>query len=259
MDSNNTKNTAPNWAFICAAGMGSRMRPLTDTMPKPLVEINGRPIIDYTIDHLMAAGITDIVLNTHYLPEKLENWAQKRAACTPPLRLTLYHEETLLDTGGALQNILTKDKRTSPFYMINGDALWENASNSNSLKQMSDKWQSTECDLLLLLQDTDDMILTHGNGDYTLVKDNTPKRTKDSSGHYMFTGMRIATPQILKYAPKADIFSFLACMDGAETAGRLTALIHSGIWHHISTVDDVDSVSAHLKNAAKLIPEKQAI
>jgi MurNAc alpha-1-phosphate uridylyltransferase len=255
------KYTRPDWAFICAAGFGERMRPLTDSVPKPLVEINGRPLLDYTIDHLMRAGITDIVLNTHYLHKTLQNWAMDKTAAIASLTLTLYHEETLLDTGGGLQHVLEQEKRTAPFFMINGDAFWENSANGDTLSQMMEQWAAEQAQLQLLLQEKSSMKLTQASGDYHILKDGQkPKRAKDKDGDYMFAGVRIAHPDIIKYAPETkDIFSFLCCMDGAESEGLLSAHIHQGAWHHISTPQDVKAVSAHLENAANLALERQAV
>jgi MurNAc alpha-1-phosphate uridylyltransferase len=236
------------------------MRPLTNELPKPLVKINGRPLLDYTIAHLMNAGISKVVLNTHYHHEKLQNWALEKVASTPPLSLTLHHEETLLDTGGGLKNVIEKDKYRSPFFMINGDAFWENSAEGQTLAQMAAEWIEGRSPLQLLLQDKNSMQLTQGSGDYWLDENGKPHRAKDKDGDYMFAGLRITRPDILEYAPQdKEIFSFLACMDGAEEAGTLSAHIHKGAWHHISTPEDVQTLNTHLQNAANIEAERCAV
>jgi len=255
-------NQAPSWAFIAAAGMGNRMRPLTDHLPKPLIVVRGQSLLDHIVDRLLAAGITDIVLNTHYHSAQIEEWAQNRAACTPPLKITLFHEPELLDTGGGIENVLTQDQRTTPFYMINGDAFWVDDAVEPSLKSLSQHWQNSSDILCLLLEPTAQMKLTTAVGDYNIKAPDRAERCADQTGDYMFTGLRIVHPDILHYKPASDTapkYSFLALMDAAEKNGRLGAHIHKGRWHHLSTPADVASVNQatmntsenSIKNAAK--------
>jgi NDP-sugar pyrophosphorylase family protein len=240
----------PDWAFICTAGLGTRMMPLTKNVPKPLVMLHNQTLLDHIIDHLLTAGITDIVLNSHYLAHALEEWAKRRAALTPALNLTIYHEEELLDTGGGLARILREEPdRQTPFFMINGDAFWVNESDKNqTLDQMIDQWQSEDASLLLLLEHVDNMLLTGGVGDYALLDYGKPQRQADRSGAYMFAGVRIVAPKFIRSSGfyGDHIYSFLKHMDEAEAANRLSGHIHHGQWHHISTPQDVETVKNSL-------------
>lgn len=229
-------NRAPDWAFIAAAGLGQRMKPLTDTCPKPLIKVAGQSLLDHIVDHLQAAGIQDIVLNTHYLPQQIEQWAEQRAANSPNLRLTLYYEPELLDTGGGVLRVIREEKRQSPFYMINGDAFWINAENmgQNDRQGVGTQWANTRqnmgrntkqspksaqkpCDLrktlgalaqnwcshnnelLLLLEPTRQMTLTTPIGDYHIdEKTERPVRSPNRTGDYMFTGLRICDPALFQ-------------------------------------------------------------
>lgn len=243
-------NDAPEWAFICAAGLGKRMRDLTQNCPKPLITINNRTLLDYIVDHLLDVGITDIVLNTHYLHDQIEEWANNRTAQTPALKLTLYYEEELLDTGGGIASVLaqTPERQDKSFFMINGDAFWLNHSAQHkTLDQMITQWVDGDAQLLLLLEDVKKMVLTQGIGDYNIV-DGQPKRSKDKSGPYMFTGVRIVHPTLLQPL-NIRPHSFLNYMDLAENQGSLEGFIDRGEWHHISTPEDVQTVNDNITKA----------
>ena len=234
----------PDKAFILAAGMGTRLRPHTDTMPKPMVPVAGRPIIDYTLDKLAAIGVQEAVVNLHYLPHVLKNHLSGR---TSP-KITLSEEEILLNTGGGVKKCLNFFEN-APFYMINGDALWENGP-KDALLSLSEAFDARTSDLILLLQPVERMALTHGVGDYDVIgKDAVRNRKKQ--GRFMFTGIRIVHPRLFAYPQTTpEIFSFLALMDEAEKRGRLSYIIHEGDWHHISTPDDLAAVDRVFRSRA---------
>lgn len=235
----------PAWAFIAAAGMGSRMRPLTDTRPKPMIEVCGVPILKHIFDHLQAAGITDIVLNTHHKHEVIEDWIASGGAGSG-LDITLIHEPDLLDTGGGVQNAVTQLGRgDAPIVMINGDAFWVDAASERTLDAMMAQWDGDTMDMLLLLQPVGRMALTEGRGDYRMDAQGRPQRLADRSGDLMFAGVRIFHPRILKDRAPGK-YSFLELMDAVEKDGRLAGTVHKGDWHHLSTPQDVTSVNAAL-------------
>ncbi|NCT40101.1 MAG: nucleotidyltransferase family protein [Alphaproteobacteria bacterium] len=238
----NTAKT-PNKAFILAAGLGSRLRPYTNNTPKPLVTVNNKTLLDRTLDHLHVAGINEIALNTHYLPDQINACISAR----PEFKSHTTFEENLLDTGGGIKNML--QHFDDAFYVLSGDGLWDNAQNpaqQNTLNAMRDTWDDETMDILILLQPVASMTLTHGVGDYTLSENGLPIRSLDKSGEYMFTSMRINHPRIFDDAPD-DAFSYLTLMDKAEAEGRLHAIIHHGEWHHISTPKDLEAVDAAYK------------
>lgn len=237
MSTTEKKLYRPDHAFILAAGKGTRLRPHTDNCPKPLVAVNGRPILDYTLDKLQKSNVSNVTINLNYLGDRIKNHLSNR---TEP-QITFSVETDLLDTGGGVKKALhTMDNQ--PFYLINGDALWTENKGNNTLNELSEAWNPDEMDILLLLQPIDTMNLTHGVGDYDLLPDGQAVRSIDKTGAYMFTGIRITSSDIFENTPNGS-FSFRDIMDAAQTKGRLHGLIHDGEWHHISTPEDLKRVS----------------
>ncbi len=227
-------------AFILAAGKGTRLRPYTQTCPKPMTEIGGRPILDHTLDHLTRAGVSRVAMNLHHLGEQIEAAYKDR----PNPEILFSREPELLETGAGVKNALHLMK-DAPFYLINGDALWTDPPEETAppaLQRLSDAWQPDHMDILLLLQPLDRMTLTKGAGDYRMKPDGSrTRRCRRKRGDYMFTGIRIVHPRIFKDTPQ-EPFSFLELMDRAEKSGRLHAIPHLGQWHHISTPEDLENV-----------------
>ena len=225
---------APDKAFILAAGLGTRLRPYTDNTPKPLVKVNGKTLLDRTLDHLSQSNITNVTLNTHYLANQINNCLNAR----PEFQSHITFEEELLDTGGGIKNTL--QNFDDAFYVLSGDGLWSNGQN-NTLQIMADTWNEEIMDILILLQPVSTMSLTKGIGDYHINDGGMPIRAADKSGDYMFTSMRINHPRIFENTPDGA-FSYLDLMDKAQNEGRLHAIIHQGDWHHISTPEDLEAV-----------------
>jgi MurNAc alpha-1-phosphate uridylyltransferase len=235
----------PDRAFILAAGMGKRLRPYTDTVPKPMVEVGGRPIIDRTIDRLADAGVQYITVNTHYMADMIENHLRKRT----DVEIVFSREETLLDTGGGVKKALPS-MGGEPFYVIAGDAVWTDGPSGNALVRLADAWNPAAMDIITLMQPLSGMILTDGVGDFDLAPDGRTLRRPDKSGAYMWTNIRINSPAVFDNTPDGA-FSFLQLMDRTEAAGRFYALSHDGQWHHISTAVELDRVNAHLDEQKK--------
>ncbi|HEY8192152.1 MAG TPA: nucleotidyltransferase family protein [Alphaproteobacteria bacterium] len=230
----------PDRAFILAAGMGKRLRPYTDSVPKPMVEVGGRPIIDRTIDRLIGMGVTHITVNTHYMADIIEEHLSRR----DDVEITFSREETLLDTGGGIKKALHA-MGGKPFYVIAGDAVWTDGPSGDSLLRLAKAWNPQTMDILTLMQPLSGMTLTDGVGDYDLTPDGRTIRRPDKSGAYMWTNIRINSPAVFDDTPDG-VFSFLQVMDRAEAAGRFHALEHDGQWHHISTAAELERVNAHL-------------
>lgn len=217
-------------AFILAAGLGSRMRPLTGDRPKPMVMVRGRPIIDYAIDSLRACGIKTIAANTHY----------KTSVINPHLKaqgIMIADEPALLDTGGGIKNALTMFDASKPLLVLSGDSILVG---NTGITDLMAAW-TDESDIALLLQPLKTMVLTPGVGDYN-IKDGKPVRSLERAGDYMWTSARILHPRIFKDTPD-DAFSFLPLMDDAEKSGKLSATVHNGVWHHLTTPEDVERVN----------------
>lgn len=227
----------PNRAFILAAGMGSRLRPYTDTMPKPLVPVREQSIIDHTLDKLLQIGVQDVTVNIHYMADMMQAHLSRRVAP----RMTFSPETTLLDTGGGIRKALYT-MGGQPFFCFSGDTLWEDGPGGNTLLRMAQAWDDDTMDLLLLLQPVDQMILTHGSHDYDIDPTGKPVRSRDKTGRFFWPSIRIIHPRLFDNTPEGP-FSFLQLMDRAEQAGRLGVLQHDGVCHHITTPDDLDRVN----------------
>lgn len=233
MSGKSKSNAAPEKAFILAAGLGTRMRPLTDTTPKPLAVVGGQTLLERTLEQLEGVGVSEVVINTHHLPHKITETLKNRK--TPKLHFS--QEDVLLDTGGGIKNTL-QHFGDNPFYVLSGDGLFT----GNALQNLATAWDPDKMDILILLQPLSSFQLTKGAGDYDLLPDGRIKRSLDKTGQYMFTSIRINHPRIFDGTSDAA-FSYLTLMDKAEKEGRLYGLVHDAEWHHLSTMQDLDAVN----------------
>lgn len=226
----------PEKAFILAAGFGKRLRPYTDELPKPMVKIHGQTMIDQALDKLGNVGVKQCVVNTHYKAEILHEHLSARQ--NPEIILS--HEPEILDTGGGIKAAMKHFD--APFFVLSGDSVWEDTPGQNTLQTLARHWNPEKMDILILLQPVQSMSLKHGVGDYDLDADGRAVRSADKTGAYMFTSIRINAAQIFETAPEQP-FSYLELLDRAEKAGRLYGLVHEGMWHHISTPEDLEAVN----------------
>lgn len=243
--------TVSNKAMVLAAGFGTRLQPYTLTMPKPLVSVGDKPMLDHILDHLVTHGVTQVTINTHYLAKQIHRYITTRS--TPDILIS--HEPEILETGGGIKKALHHFNNT-PFYVISGDSVWLNAPHSKTaLQTLDNAWNADIMDILILLQPVQTMHLTKGNGDYNILPDGRAVRSLDKTGTHMFTSIRINHPRIFDNTPNAP-FSYLQCLDRAEEQGRLYAATFAGEWHHISTPEDLKAVESHLlANPAALPPQ----
>lgn len=226
----------PDTAFILAAGLGTRLRPYTDTLPKPMVPVAGKPVIDHIIDKLISAGVSKIIVNTHHKGDVLKSHLSQRQ----DVQIIFSEEEQLLDTGGGVKKALP-DIGNKPFYVINGDAFWTDSHNQNAFENLANSWNEGECDMVLLLEPADRMKLTKPVGDYNILENNQAVRSMDQTGKYMFAGVRLCHPRIFDGIADTK-FSFLKLMDEADKNNRLLGCVHEGLWHHISTPEELHAV-----------------
>ena len=238
-------------AFILAAGMGRRLRPYTDKIPKPMVSVAGKPMIDHILDKLVRAGVTNATINLHYMGDIIREHLSTRN----DIKITFSKETDLLETGGGLKKGLHTMPEDKPFYIINGDAFWTNDPETNIFSALSQTWDDKKMDLLLAFQPINKMILTKGAGDYIINKEGQAIRDIDHNGDMMFAGIRICHPRLFKNAPDGA-FSFLHLMDEAEANKRLYAIEFQGDWHHISTPGDLDRVNDAISNTQ---PDKEIV
>lgn len=224
-------------AFVLAAGKGLRMRPLTDDRPKPLIEVDGRAMLDRALDDLAAAGVTEVVVNTHYLGDKIEEHLKNRK----DMAISISREEELLDTGGGVRRVLDFFG-DQPFYVLNADVVWTNGP-VNALTRLAQAWDENKMDALLLLCPKDKANDPDLKGDFALDADG---RLTSGGRDMVFAGPRIVTPRLFDGAPDGA-FSFTDLFRKAEKAGRLYGLVHDARWFHVGTPAMLRETNAALK------------
>lgn len=233
----------PRTAMIFAAGLGLRMRPLTDKTPKPLLPVAGRPVLDHILDRVATAGVDTAVVNTHHLAAQVEAFCEGRT--TP--RIVISRETELLETGGGVAKALPL-LGTGPFYVINGDVLWMNGTR-DALVRMADAWRDEDMDALLLLTPVVGSGDYRGAGDYFLDQvGRMRRRISREVAPFVFTGVQILHPRLFD-AELPRRFSLNLLYDRAEEAGRLFGLVHDGEWYHMGTPVSLARVDAELTGA----------
>lgn len=218
-------------AMVLCAGLGQRMRPLTATTPKPLLTVGGRCLIDHILDRLVEAGIGEVVVNTHYLAERLHT----HLALWQVPRVVISHEPALLETGGGVKQALPM-LGDRPFFLINGDSFWLNGPRP-ALANLAAAWEPERMDGLMLLQATARALGYDGRGDVELDQDGLVHwRGEGRSSAFVFAGVMILKPQALAGMPDGP-FSMRLVYERLIEAGRLCGVNHDGEWFHIGTPD----------------------
>ncbi len=235
----------PRSAMVLAAGLGTRMRPLTDRKPKPLIEVAGKALIDRVLDRLSDAGVETAVVNIHYLPELMRAHLAKRA--TP--RIVISDESRhLLGTGGGVVKVLG-ELGGAPFFHVNSDTIWLDRAKPN-LARLADAFDPAAMDALLLLAPATGSIGYDGRGDYAMAPDGRlARRTAGDAVPFVYAGAAILAPALFAGAPAGD-FALTALFDRAAQAGRLHGLALDGLWMHIGTPEAVRAAEAAIKAGA---------
>ncbi len=228
---------APRTAMYLAAGLGERMRPLTNDRPKPLVALAGRPMIDYALDRLRDAGVMRVVVNLHYLGGMLR--AHLRDCRQPEI---VFSDESglLLGAGGGVVKALPL-LGDDPFFVHNCDSFWLDGPGGNILHKMSQMFDAARMDALLLLAPLDAATGFDGPGDYFMAGDGALRRNraKTDDADFAYCGVQIADPRLFAGAPQGA-FSTVELWDRAETAGRLFGMALDARWFHVGTPDALD-------------------
>ncbi len=218
-------------AMVLAAGLGARMRPLTETLPKPLVRVHGRTLLDRMIDRLAEAGVERVVVNTHHLAGQVEDHVKGRAS---PV-IAISREPELLETGGGVKKALDL-LGGEPFMVANSDALILNGP-FPSLPVMTRVWDAEKMDALLLLHDTVRAIGYDGRGDFMAEADGRLSRRPELElAPWIFAGVQILKPALFKDTPDGS-FSLNMIYDKALEHGRLYGTVHDGEWFHVGAED----------------------
>jgi MurNAc alpha-1-phosphate uridylyltransferase len=216
--------------MVLAAGLGTRMRPLTDTKPKPLVEVGGKTLLDHTLDRLAAAGVERAVVNVHYLADQIERHVAGR---TRPRIVISDERGALLGTGGGVVKALPT-LGNDPFFHLNSDSIWIEGTTPN-LDRMAQAFDRSTMDALLLLAPTAESVGYSGRGDFTMAPDGRlTRRNERDLAPFVFAGVAILSPSMFAGAPSGE-FSLTTLFDRAAEAGRLHGLRLEGLWMHVGT------------------------
>jgi MurNAc alpha-1-phosphate uridylyltransferase len=230
----------PAHAMVLAAGKGLRLRPITLSRPKPLVEVSGRTMLDGVLDRLAAAGVAEAVVNTHHLGHMIEDHLQGR---TSP-RIRISREETLLETGGGVKKALPL-LGADPFFVINGDVVWRDGK-VPALQRLAETFDPAAMDALLLVHSTASAVGYEGPGDFVMDQLGRLRRRKEGEVvPFLFAGLQILLPSLFAGTPDGP-FSLNLLYNRALDAGRLYGLRHDGTWYHVGTPEDLERVEAAL-------------
>lgn len=229
----------PTHAMVLAAGLGKRMRPITDRIPKPLVEIAGKSMLDHALDRLAEAGVARAVVNVHHLAAQIEAHVATRA--TPAI--TISDERTeLLETGGGLTKALPY-LGTQPFFHLNSDSLWIEGAQP-ALEQMIGAWRPDVMDMSLLLADRSRTLGYDGAGDFDLMSDGRlSRRRPEANAPYVFAGVAIIKPELFADAPQGP-WSLNRLFDQLIAQGRLHGAVLAGEWLHVGTPEAIAPANA---------------
>jgi len=234
----------PKTAMVMAAGLGKRMRPLTATRPKPLIEVAGKPLLDHVLDRLRAAGVEKAVINVHYLPDAVEAHVARQA---DGLDIVISDErDELLETGGGLVRagpMIDAD----PFLSVNSDNLWIDGP-ADALKLLASHWDGDKMDALLLLVPQARAANHRGQGDFHMDRQGRLKRRRPSHvAPFVFTGVQMLSKRLLRDAPSGP-FSTNVLWDRAIAEGRCFGAVHQGLWFDVGTPQAIRATEAALKN-----------
>ena len=229
-------------AMVLAAGYGQRMRPLTLTRPKPLVEVAGKALIDYGFDRLRAAGVTRAVVNVHYLADQIETWASRQQS--PAITISDERPE-ILDTGGGVAKALPL-LGEKPFFVLNSDSFWVDEGEA-ALDRLRAAWDESRMDCLLLLSPLERTVGYDGTGDFTRAQDGRLKRRAAGEGTPLaYIGGYLVSPRLFEGAPQGK-FSMNLLWDRAIASGRLFGLEHTGRWLHVGTPEAIPLAESALR------------
>ncbi len=228
--------------MVLAAGLGTRMRPLTDALPKPLVKVAGRALIDHVLDRLADARVERAVVNVHYFADQMQQHLSRRKV---PHIVISDERGLLLGTGGGVKKALP-ELGDAPFFHINSDTIWIDGVKPN-LTLLAEAFDPKSMDALLLLAPTAGSVGYAGRGDFTMATDGRlRKRSEQEVAPFVFAGAAILSPALFKGAPSGE-FSLTTLFDRAADTGRLHGLRLEGLWMHVGTPEAVAAAEAAIR------------
>jgi len=235
----------PKRAMVLAAGLGKRMRPLTVTTPKPLIEVNGRAIIDYGLDALERAGVEEVVVNVHYLADLVATHIGRRGR---PRVLVSDERTALLDTGGGVVRALPRLGH-EPFFLLNSDSFWIEGARPN-LDWLAQGWRDDTMDALLLVAPTVRAIGYAGRGDFRMdPAGRLIRRAEREVAPFVYAGAAVLHPRLFADSPDGA-FSLNLLFDRAMEAGRLFGVRLDGLWLHIGTPEAIGEAETTIADSA---------
>ena len=241
----NSAPDAPKRAMVLAAGLGTRMHPLTDRMPKPLVAVAGKPLIDHVLDRLAEAGVERAVINVHHFAEQIEKHLASR---TKPKIVISDERGSLLGTGGGVVKALSH-LGDAPFFHINSDTIWIDSVKPN-LARLAAAFDAVAMDALLLLAPSTGSIGYAGRGDYAMAADGRLRRRAEREvAPFVFAGAAILSPALFVGAPTGE-FRLTQLFDRAAAAGRLHGLRLEGLWMHVGTPEAITEAEQAIVRAS---------
>lgn len=234
----------PSTAMVLAAGFGERMRPLTNDLPKPLVKVAGKALLDHVLDRLANAGVETAIVNVHYLADKIE----KHVATRAKPRIVISDERAkILGTGGGLIKALPLLGET--FFHVNSDSIWVEGVNQN-LGRLADHFDPADMDALLLLAPSATSIGYSGRGDFAMAADGRLRaRAEREVVPFVYAGAALLTRAFCDDAP-GGAFSLTKLFDRAAEQGRLHGLRLDGLWMHVGTPDAIGLAEAAILESA---------
>ena len=231
--------TAPQSGMVLAAGLGTRMRPITDRIPKPLVTLGGTALLDHALDRLPEAGVPRVVVNVHYKAEMIARHLDGRQQ--PAIALSV--EDELLETGGGILKALPLLDEV--FYVVNADIFWLDGK-VPALKRLAAAWDGECLDALLLLQRTTSALGYEGVGDFIVDPLGGVRRRREREvAPHLFAGVQIVHRRLFD-GEKPGKFSLNRLWDRALASGRLAAIVHDGEWYHVGTPEALALAEARL-------------
>lgn len=235
----------PSCAMVLAAGLGTRMRPLTLTRPKPLVEVAGRTLLDHALDRLEASGIRHAVVNTHYLADALEEHLRVNHR---GMEISISDERSqLLETGGGIARALPLIP-CDPFISVNSDNLWIDGP-VDSLRELARRWDGARMDALLLLVPSARANNHGGRGDFHMdANGRLKRRLPGRHAPFVYTGIQMLAKRLFDGAP-SGAFSMNLLWDRAIAEGRAWGAVHNGLWFDVGTPEAVTRTAAVIADA----------
>lgn len=232
----------PSMAMVLAAGLGTRMRPLTNDRPKALVEVAGKPLVDHMLDRLAEAGVKTAVVNVHYFADALE--AHLLARRGPPKLIVADERAQALETGGGIKHALPL-LGADPIWVANIDSVWIE-DGSSALTAVARLWDPARMDVCLLLAPTAASLGFHDTGDVFLEADGRLRfKSPGESAPYVYVGAHIANPRIVADGPEGP-FSLLPIWKALAAEGRIFGVTPRGLWMHVGDPAALEAAEARL-------------